>query len=774
MKQILLTGLFSVATLAVSAALPQVGDNAVSAKRHIVENHVKAPAAKPAKRPMKSTWSVRTNGATRRIGSNRIAPAANAAASEAANEAVALFESFEGWDGTTADWTPDGWTVEMKGEVERADSWTPATPEGSFMSPSDGNYFYAINLSSKKQDEWLISPAVDIAEDYVLAFDAFIDPAYLFNTDMDHINWDEMEFVGEKVVAATLQVWAQPDGEEWTMIHDFADDYKSYTLMELLYMSPAELEKKSVSLAALTGKKARIALRYVGSDGNTMYIDKITVGYPVLEGIRYLNPTQTLYWGFERGFDLQTAPLTIAQYPVYAPLTWSNYSDVTEADFTWRYTDPESKDWSEINHPYELTLTYAPDYSTERSKVNNLYFPPTLSASAAHAQPASYTAPFNALQAGGKFETTFSDGSKIEGGLLPFNFVDRGLSLATIDFEAVGDLAMPVFGHDAYTNRYWLEYTLNGHEPEEGDDVQLDGILNYIFPSEAPLVVSGVDVFGAGEIQPDAELKIAIYALPPTFEFFGDETPMASAVIKGSDVLSDGTGTGYLCMPFDFDEPAVIVSSEDTPAYIVMLSGFNSDKVTYFAPLQSAYPDDYCLGYTMKRIRLNGEESYRTTMAPIEEHIGEFGECRNAFAIALRGEYPWLTTDSKGIELPADGTAATVSLGSYYDGSKLAIDAPEGITATAAGRYDECVLTVTHSDPAKEVDGKIAVKAPGLAIEIPVKAAAAGIADIEDGNGVEITGIYDLGGRRVNPAGAKAGVYVIKYSDGTVVKTAVK
>ena len=141
-----------------------------------------------------------------------------------------------------------------------------------------------------------------------------------------------------------------------------------------------------------------------------------------------------------------------------------------------------------------------------------------------------------------------------------------------------------------------------------------------------------------------------------------------------------------------------------------------------------------------------------------------------SFAIGIEGEYPWLTTDCDGIELGTE--PVEVALGSYYDGSKLTVEAPAGITATVAGRYNACKLTVTRSDAAVEAEGNITVKGPGVEVTIPVKAAA-GIADIT-AEGATLVGLYDLNGRSISRENAATGIYVAKYSDGTARKVAIK
>ncbi len=45
---------------------------------------------------------------------------------------------------------------EMRGNVQRGESWTISVPAGMLPPPSDGKYYYGINFATEKQDEWLI------------------------------------------------------------------------------------------------------------------------------------------------------------------------------------------------------------------------------------------------------------------------------------------------------------------------------------------------------------------------------------------------------------------------------------------------------------------------------------------------------------------------------------------------------------------------------------------------------------------------------------------
>ena len=689
-----------------------------------------------------------------------------------------LYESFENWDGDDYTWTPDGWSVDMRGDVDRNESWTPGSANPFLPGPSDGNYYYGINFSTGNQDEWLISPFVEVGEGMNLSYWLYLSPAFLF--DLNDVDWDTMSFIGDPVVSATLQIWAQEEGGEWVMLRDYFDEYKEYTLAELFMMDPNGLEKNEVALTDFYGKKTRVAFRYVGTDGNTMFIDAIGIGYPSLDDVSYMSPFETLYWGFERTPSLTGLAAAIAQYPVYAPLTWTNMSGSETATYSWSYCDPETGDYVTSDDKYELSVTYVPDYRTEESKKNNFFYPPTLKAEAQHTTPGEYTAPYVYFQAGGKAERTLNDNTEFEPTLLPFNYHELGVGMTTVSDDEVGDFSIPVFGHSVNTNKYWLNYSLGGDEEIEGDYSHLLGVANLFIPSsEAPLVVNGVTVYGYGVISDDAELKATIYGL--NSEWSNDiETfeVIATATITGADVLRQDPAKSYLCLPFDFAEPAVVMATEEHPAYMIMLEGFNSDKVEYFAPLQSAKDDPFgiCNGYLLFHIDLsnhNGRPAYYNVKPMVYKEYGEYVDPASSFAIGLSAEYPWLTTDCKGIKFADGETAVDVALGSYYDGSKLTVTSPAGTTATVSGRYDECVLKVELNDAAVEVNGDVVVEGPGVKVTIPVSKETSGISAITNGAS-EVKAVYDLAGRCVSGNKLTEGVYIVKYIDGSTRKVVVK
>ncbi|MDE6497302.1 MAG: hypothetical protein K2L21_01440 [Muribaculaceae bacterium] len=184
-------------------------------------------------------------------------------------------------------------------------------------------------------------------------------------------------------------------------------------------------------------------------------------------------------------------------------------------------------------------------------------------------------------------------------------------------------------------------------------------------------------------------------------------------------------------------------------------------------------PNYLCWGYTLFHIDMEaqtGNPAYYNIKPMVYKENGDYVDLYGAFAIGVKAEFPWLTSDCESVELTDEAVA--VELGSYYEGSKLTTTAPAGIKATATGRYDKCVLTVEKESADVETEGDIVVKAPGVMLTIPVKAYAGLQEAIVSGKVAER--IFDLNGRAVNAGDAKAGVYVVKYSDGTVAKRVIK
>ncbi len=352
-------------------------------------------------------------------------------------------------------------------------------------------------------------------------------------------------------------------------------------------------------------------------------------------------------------------------------------------------------------------------------------------------------------------------------GLIPYpQNLDKNTVLI-VDDDAVGDMALPVFGHNANVDKYWLNYTLNGDEAEEGDEVRLNGFCNMFYAPGKPLVVTGAHALALGKITDQANFRCDIYALTDEF-VIDDANILATAYCPAANVLvSEGSANDYLNLIFDFDAP-VVLDNVKAPGYVIKVSGFNSDAVNYFVPIQSELPDPngLCSGYVEKIINLKSfTDGPVESFMPIAYVEGEHGPCFNSFAINLDAYYPFIDCDTEEVEVPV-GSTAEVVLGSYYDGSELDIIAPEGITATAAGRYDSCKLTIGATK--ETAQGDIIVKSHGVEHKIAVKATN-GIHSIS-ADDATIAEVYSLDGRILDPEKVGKGLYIVRRTDGTTSK----
>lgn len=777
MKKLLLLTVLAACTTSVAART-----DALSIDRGNFAPAVPAPSSTHTIKSIPSDIVVTNTDGIKQLTKNRMAaklrvPSAKASVKSSTKDGYVLYENFSGWNGEDPTWTPDGWVVDHRGQCDREDSWTPATPSAYLPLPVDGDYYYGINYSDETQDEWFISPEVKLGDDMQLSYWVYFSPIYFYSTD--NIDWDTYEYIGDKEVVLTLQILIQEEGGEWTLLRDYADEYSSMTAEELMLAQPSGLIKQSISLDSYNGKTVKVAFRYYGSDGDSMFIDAIGISLPTLDDVCYLPPFNSLFWGFDNEWNMLTTDC--AFYPVEAPITWMNYSG-DDATFLWEYSDPESGETAVSDDQDELTVTYHPAYTTEGTPKTQLHESPTLHATAEGSAPATYTSEVKVFQTGAAPGFSGDDNSEFRPTLFQFAINGQGYTRITVSDDSQGAYSVPVFGHNQFTNNYWLNFSLNGEEALEGNFSHLLGIGNVFFASsEAALVVKGITAYGWGKIADDACLSATIYAL--NSEMSADYTTfetVAKATITGAEIealYGDKAEKDFLFMSFKFESPVAIIATEDHPAYVVMLEGFNSDKVEYFAPLQSQRGDrfDQTFGYILNEINLSGHidrGTYYSFKRMVYKDGDDYVDPTGAFALGLDAEYPWLTSASKEIVMSESDEVVNIALSSYYDANTLEIEAPEGLSATVTGQYEKCVLTVKRTAN-EEIDGIITVKGTGVGLSLPVKAEAssAGISEIETDTAAGKI-YFDLSGRKVtSPA---PGIYITKSPEGKAAKTIVR
>lgn len=224
-------------------------------------------------------------------------------------QAQTYVESFEGWDGTTSDWLPEGWSEIHTDDIMPTRSngeytWHVINPANSKTLPkaSDGNYYAAIGYAKDESgndiysDEWLISPAFKLSEyGGTMNYDVAFAPLFLYRVGNEYIDWDEYDFVdGQRIPAADLQIFVLQllddgtYGEYWDLYVSLCSDWCTQPLSALMSSAFSSTSfHTSQSTVFLTddhlkNATVRIAFRYVGEEGNIMGIDRFRMGYATL------------------------------------------------------------------------------------------------------------------------------------------------------------------------------------------------------------------------------------------------------------------------------------------------------------------------------------------------------------------------------------------------------------------------------------------------------------------------------------------------------------
>ena len=700
------------------------------------------------------------------IANNKINPKAMAGASHSSetSNGVTLSEGFEDWDGVTEGWLPEGWSITSNtGEIETSTpiNWL-VSPTGLYMPAADGNYYAVVYYDVNNKDEWLVSPVVDLPEVPKLYYKAYVSPAFLFEMSEETVDWETYEFI-EKRMAANVQVLVRAEGEtDWTVVKDYYEEYSSQNLSfyDLLMMDPSELEDYAIDLADYKGKRIQVAFRYYGADGNTVLLDAIRISNPAIEA-SYSWPLGTQFFGISS--DWVAFPNSVPVNPVNVPLTWYNTTEDDSADFTWEYDDPATAERMSVNTT-DLTVTYVPDYSSDFTCRNNMFYTPKLIATADGSAPGEAQT-YDFCQFGGKAEWEQS-GNIFNFGFSLFDYITEGFDITVEDNDM--EASIPIYGYSKDVDQFWTDYTFQGDEGE-GEGVKLTGIMNYYFTQEAPIVISGAWIHAKGQISDNAEFTLDI--IPLDDETGEMTTPIATAKCKGSDMMMDEGGMqNFYTVPFTFAEP-VVLSQMDCISYVVRLSGFNDpDNVTWFAPYQSTLdnPDGYALGWIEKSISMGGE--IHNSLSPLAYYTGF-----QSFDIVLDAAYPWL--DAENTEVTISGTAATeVALGSYYDGSELTATLSDGsalpdwLTVTTEGRYGtaKALFSGNGNVPASCT---VKIAAPGVAKLFNVNYdGVSSVNSIAADNNAAMHEAFDAMGRRVAIDTNTRGLYILRHTNGRVEK----
>lgn len=663
-------------------------------------------------------------------------------------EGFILFEDFEAWDSSDANWLPEGWTVDHKNSPASNRGWKMTQPywDPDYIDSKCVTYELFIAEDGEpcpSVDEWIITPEFPVAEGMELTYETMTSPYYY-----DWSYMDDSYRLSEYVILNDLKVNVSDDGgKTWTELFSHAQDLIEETNGNFFAMFNYNMRPFTLSLDNYAGKNVKIGFQIVGTEFNTSFIDNVSVGLPPTQ-TSYTRQVSNLYFGLTDMDNYVPASLMIG--PVYSPVTYTNTTKTKNAEFLWTYEAVPGE--TSTSTDKNLTVTYKTDYTDAFSTRNNLYPFPVLEGSSAATSPDEFTYQ-GFYQAGGRgeYEIHYVDTDEYE-------VLQLGMTVADPRTEGTAtwaDIAVPYFGYNNQSDRFWSEYTFGeDYVPGGNNWHHLEKIADFFYTPGVPIVIEGIRLNAFGKIKRTANFTADIYLLSAGYVI--PDEPAYTATCTGNDItIIDRNSTNdFISLNFKFDQP-VVISKAEAPYFLVAIGGFRDEKnVEYFSPEMSAVsnPNNLGLGW------IGSQMCWEGSMLPFSwSAVANYtGDEFVSFYIMLDGIFPWLEAETEQIDIVA-GETATLELDSYYDGSNLKFEGmPTWLFASAEGRYDKTVVTFKTLNWYAEQSADITITAPGVSKKVHISCDVSGINDINADNdgpvryfnlqGVEIdnpgTGIY--------------------------------
>lgn len=746
---------------------------------------------------------------------------------------TALWEDFEEYTGEGYDdWLPEGWTeiaaegnvpvdsVLYKGEwrymsynntwrVTPTDTWgfLPATSDGTMEASVHFSYEYGdqyndttytegeggkidtvvtpkvdILIPVVRQDEWLITPAVDIAENQNLYFNLAFDCSMTY-----YLDWGLFEYDLDSLTS-NFEVLAKETGsEEWTLLYDNERDYVSQFDSVDIYYIPFEYRQVGVDLSAYVGKNIQIAFRYTSEPdgGNTMMIDAVKVGPRTLEAL-YNRPAGDFIVGFSSDFMAIQADALFG--PSYVDRVFVNAdADAEGLSYAWEY---------DVNETGETAT------ATTRDLTVNLPWgataPPVLTVSAEGATPASYQwgdwgteYPAPIMFNGGT--TVVGDG---QGGTVTLGVgnYDKSYGLGAFNF-AEGSYC---FGTGSVDDWY-------------GDTVVAIG--NYFEKPAHPYVLNGLTI-ALGALDADDDAEFPIYILEYDDYGYATGDTLAQATCRAGDALSADVGDGMIWYSLVYDqlkqkdEDGFVSDLPDgllvsTPIMIKM-DGIHSPKVRVFAPLNQGVStpteENNSAVYFRAEDYWSGEVVTRVEWA---EDVLQ--DVHTSYAFSLDVAYPFLHADDTRYDAPVAGGTKRFEVMSYYvvEAWSIAEELPDWLTVefVEGSEWGELVVTVQPlgDAPKRECTFTLeSLNSPSVQFTVSQDPDYSGVEAVEDASyrvetlkdgwnvlypaSARNLAVVDMNGRLVGEyelpenalvlptAHLSTGVYFLRFDDGKVLK----
>ncbi|MGM9833766.1 MAG: T9SS type A sorting domain-containing protein [Candidatus Limisoma sp.] len=760
-----------------------------------------------------------TNGQIVKVAkNNKLGKTLNTKAPRNLIKASAAFsENFEGWDGETAGWLPEGWTAEHKSteftyEDAPSAQWQVSTDDYFYNYAIEGDYFASMSTPIVLQfdgegnwtgyteyayDEWMVLPAVTIGEGDRLGFLLQYSAGWLL------INEETYAFDKKN---NNIEVLVSEDGQNWTSVWNVydADVVKNYAdatddeLFDNLMDWP--WAGFTVDLSAYVGKTIQIAFRNAGYQGSGVAVDYVNIG-EIPADASYEVPYNWLGWGYATDSSVTNWFPKRRMAEPFKSYKFENTSlFCDEAEWGYNFDDDDNPTESVFSR--NLTQDYEIGF----------YDMPILTSTVGNS-----TATYRANGWEASVSTVYSP---TLAGLYPFAYLSQE------DYNN----GTPTYFEATNFDMYEIEkvtYFTNLGNTEEGisilksflddasEDVKFEGIASYIPAPEEAFALNGVYlnlVATTDEAAAATPIYVDVYKLVGgKLEKIGSgETNLASSVLLGD--FEDGTGQYSVTCGFYEQIGAIqqqVALTIDGPTLVVLRFDGNLEFYTVNFMNQGInslynYYNTYALGFepdgSFAVSQINGVGA--TFKDGIRYNIGS---CGMTFDVS----YPWLVADTKEYDyIDEAGGTATFSLDSFYDAAYLQYEG-EGLDdwfTVSAGEYDSATglqpVEFTLDALPDGVDERLAVcnvSAPGLKTQTfyIAQRRQSGVAAMKNNsNRVSVVNgnfvvrankataveVYNVAGQKVANAQVKGGnafipaadlakgIYMVKFNDNTVVK----
>lgn len=586
-----------------------------------------------------------------------------------------LWESFEGWDGITYDWSPEGWTEYTNVDnslISEANAYNPTWQTfqtDGYYAPyaTDGNYVgivqygydqYSADSSTviapaPEQDEWLVSPAVtNIQNTNYLILDLGYAPIsmHMFYDEAskeDVVDFERKSFDFEVLVTTDARK-ASNDESKYDCVFKLSDEIAK-EIADIVTVDESSVASLmsfgwhhfAIPLNEYAGKNIRVAMRYKGKNGGTVIVDAIRVS-DMLPTPKYSVPGGAFFYGFSQEYYAVGGGATpTVLLPADREQIWNNHSNEDSKNFEWVYSLPtDAEDRTGKSSDKELVMN--------PTRASNFYLMPKLTA---------YTGARSDVydkgglyRFGGNTAISYEDGTTA---LYGAGNYDLTKSFWTAPIDGTGQHFLFGTGSELFFGQ------------TDGLTGKVKGVANWYEQPASPYIISTVWLSLAKftALTNNIQFNCTIYRvkrldngiIEVTDEVIANASTTSGAV-KNSSV------DGNFNMIFNFAVPVVI-----NEPVLIYIDGFQNKNILTIAPVAQALAHDSGKNFALLSLETDNGSYILYDLEGLIQNADGVGGAQTSFCISSNAVYPYLySVDGYTFEVPSEGGMKEFVCDTYF------------------------------------------------------------------------------------------------------------